>query len=69
MSDISPDARIGMDWAVAWARQTDRELRAPNRAITVWKDGTWKLWSDGDAYYAQNDSNWLATIPLKDIDL
>jgi hypothetical protein len=34
------------------------------QAITVWKDGTWQLWSAGDAYYAQNDPDWLVTIPL-----
>ncbi len=34
------------------------------QAITVWKDGTWKAWSVGDAYYARNDPEWLAEIPL-----
>lgn len=40
----------------------DQEL-----AITVWKDGTWQVWGALDAYYAQNDPNWLLTIPLKDL--
>lgn len=33
-----------------------------SRAITVWKDGTWKAWQPGDAYLAQNDPEWLLTI-------
>jgi len=34
------------------------------QAITVWKDGRYKFWSAADAAYAQNDPDWLATIPL-----
>lgn len=34
--------------------------------VTVWKDGTWKVWSQGDAWYAQNDDNWLLSVPRKD---
>lgn len=33
-------------------------------AITVWKDGTWKAWTALDATYAQDDPDWLSTIPL-----
>ena len=33
-------------------------------AITVWKDGTWCLWTAGDAVIAENDPEWLLTIPL-----
>lgn len=35
--------------------------------ITVWQDGTWRLWGAMDAYYAQSDAGYVATIPLKDI--
>lgn len=36
--------------------------------ITVWKDGTWKLWSTTDAHYACNDKNpdWLVNIPINE---
>lgn len=37
------------------------------KAITVWKDGTWKVWSVGDAEHAQNDPEWLVTIPLSEL--
>lgn len=37
---------------------------APVQAITVWKDGNWKQWRSADAAYAQNDPDWLVTIPL-----
>lgn len=30
-----------------------------DKAITVWKDGRWKLWSRLDACYARNDPDWL----------
>jgi len=36
------------------------------QAITIWRDG-WKLWQSGDAYYAENDPDWVMTIPLDDI--
>lgn len=39
---------------------------APVQAITVWKDGSWKQWRSADAAYAQNDPDWLVTIPLPD---
>ncbi len=32
--------------------------------ITVWKDGSWKIWSSLDAEYAANDVDWLVNIPL-----
>jgi hypothetical protein len=35
-------------------------------AITVWKDGTWKVWQATDAHYAENDPEWLVTIPSAD---
>lgn len=37
------------------------------QAITVWKDGGWKQWSATDAHYAENDPNWLVTIPLEGV--
>lgn len=33
-------------------------------AITVWKDGSWKVWRAPDAYYAQDDPDHLVNIPL-----
>lgn len=33
-------------------------------AITVWRDGSWKVWRSLDATYAENDPDWLLTIPL-----
>lgn len=34
------------------------------QVITVWKNGTWKIWSKGDAHYAADDTNWLVNIPI-----
>lgn len=47
------------------------ELRNANDgwAITVWKDGGWKLWRTLDAKYAEGDPDWLATLSGDDIDL
>ncbi len=36
-------------------------------SITVWTDGTWKVWSSLDAYYAQEDADWLVTIPCAEL--
>lgn len=36
-------------------------------AITVWKDGTWKVWGSMDAQYAETDSNYLLTIPISTV--
>jgi hypothetical protein len=33
-------------------------------AISVWKDGTYKLWAAFDASLAENEETWLATIPF-----
>jgi hypothetical protein len=35
--------------------------------ITVWSDGTWKVWGAMDAHYAQSDPTYLLTIPIKDM--
>jgi hypothetical protein len=32
-------------------------------AITVWKNGTWKIWQTLDAKHAEKEEDWLATIP------
>lgn len=32
-------------------------------AITVWKDGGWKLWRTLDAKYAEGEPEWLTTLP------
>jgi hypothetical protein len=37
-------------------------------AITVWKDGGWKLWRTLDAKYAEGDPDWLATLAGADIE-
>ena len=37
-------------------------MNETNWAITIWKDGGWKLWSKTDAYYAENDPDWGSTI-------
>ena len=37
-------------------------------AITVWRNGGWRLWQVMDAQLASADPNWLCTIPLKDVD-
>lgn len=34
--------------------------------ITVWKDGTWKRWSMAAAVHAQDDPDWLSTIPVEE---
>jgi hypothetical protein len=36
-------------------------------AITVWRDGTWKVWGCIDAQYAETDPDWLSTIPLSKV--
>ncbi len=33
--------------------------------ITVWRDGTWKVWDEGDALYARQDFDWLLDFPLQ----
>lgn len=35
-----------------------------NGTITVWCDGTWKLWSAADAGYASSDPDWLLNINI-----
>ena len=34
------------------------------QAITVWKDGTWKVWQRMDAQLAEDETDWLVTIPV-----
>jgi hypothetical protein len=36
-------------------------------AITVWKEGSWKLWQTLDAKYSEKDPDWLLTIWHTDI--
>lgn len=31
-------------------------------AISVWKNGGWKLWRTLDAKYAESDPEWLCTL-------
>ena len=37
------------------------------RVITVWADGTWKVWNAMDAFYSQTDPDYLVTVSLSDI--
>lgn len=37
-------------------------------SITVWKNGTWKYWDNLSAIHAQDDPDWLVTIPLQKWD-
>jgi len=36
-------------------------------AVSIWKDGSWKVWGGMDAYYAQNDPDYLLTIGMGDM--
>jgi hypothetical protein len=36
-------------------------------AVTVWKDGTWKVWAKESAVYARSDSDWLCEMSLQEI--
>lgn len=36
--------------------------------LTVWADGTWKVWGAMDAHYAKDDEGYLAAISLKEIE-
>ena len=38
-----------------------------NKTITVWKDGSWKVWNSYDAELATNDPDWLVNINLNTI--
>lgn len=42
-------------------------LPTGDQVVTVWKDGTWKVWGAMDAFYAQSDPDYLVTIALKDV--
>lgn len=35
--------------------------------VTIWKDGTWKVWGAMDAFYAQADEDYLVTISLREL--
>ena len=54
------------------ANEIDAHLEAARHAndgwaITVWKDGGWKLWRTLDARYAERDPDFLATFAGADI--
>ena len=36
-------------------------------SITIWKNGTWKVWRNRDAEIAMDDKNWLSHIKLSDV--
>ena len=40
----------------------------PNKhVVTVWKDGTYKVWGAMDAYYAQADPDFLMNVGVVDV--
>ncbi|MCJ7559161.1 hypothetical protein MUO79_00905 [Candidatus Bathyarchaeota archaeon] len=43
-------------------------MKGIEETITVWTDGTWKIWANLDAEYAANDPNWLVNIPCKELE-
>ncbi len=40
-----------------------------SKTITIWTDGTWKIWQSRDAELAANDDNWLLNILCSELDL
>lgn len=40
---------------------------AHSQLITVWKDGTWRVWTATDAHHAEQDPDWLVMIPLSEV--
>lgn len=38
-----------------------------NYYLTIWQDGTWKIWRQADAGYAANDPNWCVNLPFVEI--
>lgn len=38
-----------------------------DKVISVWGNGTWKVWGAMDAFYATGDEDYLVTIPLKEV--
>ena len=35
--------------------------------MTIWKDGSYKIWGAVDALYAKDDPDYFVTIPFGDI--
>ncbi len=35
--------------------------------VTVWTNGTWKVWNVLDAIYARNDPDWLCDFGLNEL--
>ena len=50
-----------------YEKQKPFEGKKMDKVITVWKDGTWKLWDSLDAQYAANDKDWLVNIPISNL--
>ncbi len=40
-----------------------------SKTITIWTDGTWKIWQSRDAELAANDDNWFLNILCSELDL
>ncbi len=36
-------------------------------AVTVWKNGNWKVWSTMDATYARDDPDWLTDFGVQEV--
>lgn len=39
--------------------------KTKDETLTVWKDGTHRVWRKADAYYARNDPDWLMDFDLR----
>jgi hypothetical protein len=46
------------------AQRLDHLRGMTHAAVTVWKDGSYKIWSHTDAKYAEGDPDWLTTVYL-----
>ena len=45
----------------------ENEKSTDKPIITVWKNGTYKIWRLSDAHYAANDPDWLVNIELENM--
>lgn len=46
---------------------TLKALDLGKHAVTIWKDGSYKIWGAMDAHYAQSDPDYLATIGVAEM--
>ena len=45
----------------------EQRMDAKKLAVTVWKDGGWKVWGTVDAMYARDDPDWLCDFGVADV--